>query len=84
MTTAGATTGVAPRGPGFASKTFALVAKDLRIELRAKDTLPPMLAFSLAVTLLLAFTLPNSTAPGRAVDLPVGTVVAAGTVMVGG
>jgi heme exporter protein B len=53
---------------------LALVAKDLRIELRAKDTLPPMLAFSLAVTLMLAFTLPSSTSPGRAIDLPVGTV----------
>ena len=63
-----------PRAPGFASKTLALIAKDLRIELRARDTLPPMLAFSLAVTLLLAFTLPSSTAPADPVDLPVGTV----------
>jgi heme exporter protein B len=63
-----------PRSAGFVSKTMALVAKDLRIEVRARDTLPPMLAFSLAVTLLLAFTLPSSTAPGRAVNLPVGSV----------
>jgi heme exporter protein B len=46
--------------PGFLTKTAALTAKDLRIESRARDTLPPMLAFSVAVTLLLAFTLPVS------------------------
>lgn len=46
--------------PGFVAKTAALTAKDLRIELRARDTLPPMLAFSVAVALLLAFTLPIS------------------------
>jgi heme exporter protein B len=46
--------------PGWTTKTLALVRKDLRVELRARETLPPMLAFSLAVTLLLAFTLPTS------------------------
>ncbi|HZB78503.1 MAG TPA: heme exporter protein CcmB, partial [Actinomycetota bacterium] len=46
--------------PGFIAKTAALTAKDLRIESRARDTLAPMLAFSIAVTLLLAFTLPVS------------------------
>ncbi|MGH2755573.1 MAG: heme exporter protein CcmB [Actinomycetota bacterium] len=65
---------VAARGPGFVSKTTALVAKDLKIELRARDTLPPMLAFSIAVTLLLAFTLPTATTPGRPVELPIGAV----------
>jgi len=45
---------------GWLSKTAALARKDVRIELRARDTLPPMLAFSFAVTLLLAFTLPTS------------------------
>ena len=45
---------------GFLAKTAALAAKDLRIESRARDTLPPMLAFAIAVTLLLAFTLPIS------------------------
>jgi heme exporter protein B len=61
--------------PGFLAKTFVLARKDLRIEARARDTLPPMLAFALAVTLLLAFTLP---APGplrSPIDVP-----AAGTV----
>ena len=66
--------GLGVRGPGFVAKTLALVAKDLKIELRARDTLPPMLAFSLAVTLLLAFTLPSATTPGRPVELPVGTI----------
>lgn len=45
---------------GFLTKTWLLTAKDLRIELRARDTLGPMLAFAFAVTLLLAFTLPVS------------------------
>ena len=45
---------------GWLSKTTVLIRKDLRVELRARDTLPPMLAFSFAVTLLLAFTLPTS------------------------
>ena len=45
---------------GWLPKTAALARKDLRIELRARDTLPPMLAFTFAVTLLLAFTLPTS------------------------
>jgi heme exporter protein B len=60
---------------GFVAKTLVLARKDLRIETRARDTLPPMLAFALAVTLLMAFTLP---APGplrRPIDVP-----AAGTV----
>jgi heme exporter protein B len=60
---------------GFVAKTLVLARKDLRIEARARDTLPPMLAFALAVTLLLAFTLP---APGplrSPIDIP-----AAGTV----
>ena len=39
--------------PGFWSKTAALAAKDIRIELRGRSTLPPMVAFSLAVALLL-------------------------------
>jgi heme exporter protein B len=44
---------------GFFGKAFSLALKDLRIEARGRDTLPPMLAFSIAVTLLLAFTLPG-------------------------
>jgi len=45
---------------GFVAKTMALGRKDLRIEARARDTLPPMVAFALGVTLLLAFTLPDA------------------------
>ena len=48
------------RERGWLAKTAVLARKDLRIELRARDTLPPMLAFTFAVTLLLAFTLPTS------------------------
>ncbi len=46
--------------PGFGRATLALLVKDLRAELRARDTLPPMLAFALAVALLLAFSLPGT------------------------
>ena len=59
---------------GFVAKSLALARKDLRVELRARDTLPPMLAFSLAVTLLLAFTLPGAARAGAPVRLPFGSV----------
>jgi heme exporter protein B len=81
MTTTEVPARAAPRS-GFGSKTVALIVKDLRIEMRAKDTLPPMLAFSMAVTLMLAFTLPSATAPGRVVELPVGAI-ALGDVLAG-
>ncbi|MDQ3985804.1 MAG: heme exporter protein CcmB [Actinomycetota bacterium] len=45
---------------GFVSKVGTLARKDLRAEARARDTLPPMLAFSFAVLLVLAFTLPET------------------------
>lgn len=44
---------------GFASKLRTLARKDLRVEARGRDTLPPMLAFSFAVVLVLAFTVPH-------------------------
>ncbi|HVL65239.1 MAG TPA: heme exporter protein CcmB [Actinomycetota bacterium] len=53
----------------FVAKTLTLARKDLRIETRAWDTLPPMAAFALAVTLLLSFTLPARGAPGAPRDL---------------
>jgi heme exporter protein B len=59
---------------GFWSKTRALAQKDLRVEWRARETLPPMLVFVLAVSFLLAFTLPASTRIERTVQLPVGAV----------
>ncbi len=48
-------------GVGFVAKTAALTRKDLRVEARSRDTLPPMLAFAFTVALVLAFTLPDAT-----------------------
>ena len=59
---------------GFVAKTRALTRKDLKTEARGRDTLPPMLAFAFAVTLLLAFALPSETKLSAPVTLPVGTV----------
>lgn len=65
---------VAEKEAGFLAKTWVLIRKDVRIELRSRDTLPPMLAFSLAVVLLLAFSLPSGTSLARRASFPVGTV----------
>ena len=62
---------------GFVSKTSLLIRKDLLVETRARDTLPPMLAFCLTVALLLAFSLPGSAVLGDTVDLPVGSIALA-------
>ncbi|MFN2389582.1 MAG: heme exporter protein CcmB [Actinomycetota bacterium] len=51
---------------GFLSKTRALAVKDLRIEARGRSTLPPMLAFSFAVMLLLAFAVAGTGARAAA------------------
>lgn len=59
---------------GFVSKTLLLARKDLVVEARGKETLPAMLAFSFAVTLLLAFTLPPDTSVRADVDFVAGTV----------
>lgn len=68
------------REAGFLAKTFALTAKDLRAETRSRDTLLPMLAFSIAVALLLAFSLPPGSARRAAsatvADLPLDNVLA--------
>lgn len=61
-------------GTSFLAKTATLTRKDLRSELRGRDTLPPMLAFAVAVTILLAFVLPGDARLGESVDLPVGAV----------
>ena len=58
----------------FLSKTWALVCKDLRIEMRARATLPPMLAFALTVTVMLAFSLPAGSELSRSVRLVAGSV----------
>ena len=52
---------------GFLTKTMWLAAKDLRIEMRARDTLAPMLGFAGAVALVLAFALPEASAADNAV-----------------
>jgi heme exporter protein B len=52
---------------GFVTKTMWLAAKDLRIEMRARDTLAPMLGFAGAVALVLAFALPEASAADNAV-----------------
>lgn len=49
----------AAAAPGFIAKTSTLLRKDIRIETRGRDTLPPMVAFGIAVGLLLAFALPG-------------------------
>ena len=59
---------------GFLSKTAALTRKDMRVELRGRDTLPPMIAFAVTVTLLLAFAAPDSTQLDEPASLPIGTV----------
>ncbi|HYI43993.1 MAG TPA: heme exporter protein CcmB [Actinomycetota bacterium] len=61
----------------FLTKTFALAAKDLRVEMRGRETLPPMVAFAIAVTLLLAFTIPASPTLRTPLTLPTGAVEAA-------
>ena len=45
----------------FLKKVGVLASKDLRLEARGRDTLVPMLAFSAAVVLVLAFSLPQRT-----------------------
>ncbi|MGH2776836.1 MAG: heme exporter protein CcmB [Actinomycetota bacterium] len=62
---------------GFVAKTSLLIRKDLLVETRARDTLPPMLAFCLTVALLLAFSLPGNTVMQDVVEVPIGTVVLA-------
>jgi heme exporter protein B len=62
---------------GFVAKTTLLIRKDLLVETRARDTLPPMLAFCLTVSLLLAFSLPGNTVMQDVVEVPIGTVALA-------
>jgi heme exporter protein B len=62
-----------PAERGFLAKVIVLARKDLRVEVRGRDTLLPMVAFSLAVTLLLAFSLPPDSDLRAPAELPVGT-----------
>lgn len=68
---------------GFVAKTTALVRKDLRIEARGRDTLPPMAAFTLAVVLLLAFSLPDASRLDQPVRLPTGGTLLLADVLAG-
>ena len=63
-----------PSELGFIGKTVLLARKDLLVEARGKETLPAMLAFSFAVTLMLAFTLPPDASIRADVDVLSGTV----------
>ncbi len=62
------------REPGFWSKVLGLARKDFVIEARARETLPPMLAFAFTVTLLLAFALPSGARIASDIRAPFGTV----------
>jgi heme exporter protein B len=57
---------------GFALYTadvVALARKDLRLELRARDTLPAMVLFVLSTLVVFHFALPDGTGPGAAYGL---------------
>lgn len=68
---------------GFLTKTAALARKDLRIEARGRTTLPPMIAFTLAVVLLLAFSLPDASRLDDPVRLPTGGTLLLADVLAG-
>jgi heme exporter protein B len=65
---------VRAEGAGFFGKTWALVVKDVKLELRGRDTLPPMIAFAAAVAILLAFSIPSSGSISAPVKLLAGSV----------
>jgi heme exporter protein B len=62
---------------GFLAKVRLLARKDLTIEARGRDTLPPMIAFALTVILLLAFALPSYTGARITGTVSTGTVALA-------
>ena len=53
----------------YASDVVALARKDLRLELRARDTLPAMLLFVLSTLVVFHFALPTGTADDAAYGL---------------
>jgi heme exporter protein B len=59
---------------GFVGKTWALAVKDFKLELRGRDTLPPMIAFAGTVALLLAFSIPSTGSVTAPVKLLAGSV----------
>lgn len=54
---------------GYAADVLALARKDLRLELRARDTLPAMLLFVLSTLVVFHFALPRGTAEDAAYGL---------------
>lgn len=66
--------------PGLTTKILVLVGKDLRVEARGRDTLVPMMAFSLSVALLLAFILPDVSRLTEPDHIPLGSVALADVV----
>ena len=54
---------------GYAADVAALARKDLRLELRARDTLPAMLLFVLATLVVFHFALPSGTGDDPAYGL---------------
>lgn len=54
---------------GYLADVSALARKDLRLELRAKDTLPAMLLFVLATLVVFHFALPKGTSEDAAYGL---------------
>lgn len=62
------------RKRGFVTKTWLLTRKDMTIEARGRETLPAMIAFSFAVTLLLAFSLPPDAVVSADVSVGPGTL----------
>ena len=59
---------------GFFAKTWALATKDVKLELRGRDTLPPMVAFAVAVAILLAFSVPATGSITTPVTIAAGSV----------
>ena len=51
--------GSAPAPPGLVSAALTLAWKDLRVELRAREILPPVLVFALLATVIFQFALPR-------------------------
>lgn len=54
---------------GYVADVLALARKDLRLELRARDTLPAMLLFVLSTLVVFHFALPRGTAEDAAYGL---------------
>jgi heme exporter protein A len=56
-----------PKAPGLLAAAAILAAKDLRVELRGREILPPVLVFALLVTVIFQFALPREPETGMLV-----------------